>query len=210
MSIIDFFTDDETKLLGNDLFFRNKFLEFINKHKEYYILIWNYNTNYGFGRIDLGITDKRLKDIEESIIDFDDVLEIYANKNGLKYLPKIKGGIDKRYYFALLNSIEINRDWIYGKHELIIPNFETLYRSSRVKAKIMCELLTLFINNNVNVQFNQKIVKETKKIMGWRGKLKLFHEFKQEFIKWFVTTMLASIITWPIPLLLGWLILGKI
>lgn len=166
---INYFTDEEWCVLGNEQDFTRKVLRFLDTHKKHYFLIWNFNVDYSFQNFNLGLEDKELRKLINRCIDFDDVLEVYAKKRGVAYLKKVKGGFDSRYYFALLNKIELNANWIWGGHEANIRDYQLLKQSSRVKTKIMAVLLDKFKDNTLKVNNNKKLIEKSKIIMGWRG-----------------------------------------
>ena len=98
----------------------------------------------------------------------------YAQKKGYQYIQKPKGGFDTRYYLALLNNIELNSDWIWGKFESYIKDCQKLKHSSRIKAKVMVNIVDKFGDDTLNVIHDKKILKQSKKIMGLKGILNMF------------------------------------
>lgn len=173
---INYFTDEEWCVLGNEQDFSRKVLKFLNAHKGYYFLFWNYNVNYSFQNFDLGLEDNELRKLINKCIDFDDVFEVYAENKRVTYLKKVKGGFDSRYYFALLNKIEVNPNWIWGGHEANIRDYQLLKQSSRIKAKVMAILLDKFRDNTLKVNNNKKLIAKSKVILGWRGLFSVWYQ----------------------------------
>lgn len=176
---IDYFTDEEWCVIGDDSEFKKKIIKFLESHKDYYFVFMNFNINYTFQNFDLAYNERKLRNLINRCVDLDAAFETYAEKKGYPYVQKIKGGFDTRYYFALLNDISINSDWIWGKYETSIKNYQKLKKSSRIKSKIMVRLIDMFKNNTLKVEHNDEYIKKSKEIMGlygrcniWKGEIK--------------------------------------
>lgn len=191
---VDYFTDEEWYVFGDDLEFRKKVNKYLNRHEDYYFLFWNFNINYCFNKFDLGIDELESCNLNDRCIDFDDVLEVYAEKKGYQYVKKGNRGIDTRYYLALLNKISIPNSWISGEHEINIKNYLILKNSSRSKAKLMVKLLNKFINDTLDVHHDDKYIEKSKKIKGYRGKINYYINNSKELFNPFLTFVAGIIL----------------
>ncbi len=164
------FTDEEFGLNGNNEEFKIKLKDYFDNHKDYYFALWNPNYHYSFKNLDV-LNEQELTEINNRVIDLDDVFEMYAEKNNQTYIRKVDNGFDTRYYFALLNNIEIVGNWIWGKNEITVKDYSALLVSSRIKVKVTARLISKLIDKTLNVSSDEKIIKKSKRIIGFSGKL---------------------------------------
>lgn len=167
---LDYFTDEEFGLDIRDNDFNNKLKNYLESHKDYYLALWNYNYHYSFKNLNV-FNDTELKELDKRAIDLDDVFEKYAEGNKQKYVRKVDNGFDTRYYFALLNNIEICGVWIWGGNEKDINNYPALLVSSRIKVKITARLISKLIDKTLKVSTDEKTIKKSRKIIGVSGKI---------------------------------------
>ena len=168
---LDFFTDEEFSIEGDEKDFNQKLNNYFDSHNGHYFILWNFNTHYSYQNLNLGFNNPKLSNLSNRTIDLDDVFEVYAESQNYSYIEKIKPAFDTRYYFALLNNIEMGEGWIWGGNEKDVKNYPALLKSSRLKTKITARLLTKYLENSLKVNSHKKIIKSAKRIIGIRGKI---------------------------------------
>jgi len=198
---LDFFSDEEFSIEGDDKEFRTKLKKYFDNHKDYFFALWNFNAHYSYQNLDVGLSESELSDLSGRTIDPDDVFALYATKNGYPYIEKIKPAFDTRYYFALLNNIEISDGWIWGGNEKDIKNYVALIKSSRVKTKIMARLVSKYLDGTLKAGSNKAIIKKSKRILGFRGKLLYWRKYWKLAFVWVVLYLLARLIEFLINIL---------
>jgi len=195
---IDYYTDEEFAIDKTDPDFKIKIKRYFENHRDYYFCLWNFNSTYSYKNLDLTISESNIKKLGLRTIDLDSAFEEYVLLKNIKYIKKQGNGFDKRYYFALLNGIEISRGWIWGKHEAKITNYVALLQSSRLKAKITLKLLDKYRNGVLKLSENKKIVQKSKRIIGIIGWLNYYWTYKRDIALILLSimgTILLSIIS---------------
>lgn len=156
----NFFRDTDKYFSADEINFRFLIRQYLDMHKNYYLIFWNHNTKYGMDKLDLGYSNKELFQLEKRIIDFDDALESYCEEKKINYIKE--NVYERRYYLALLNNFVMNNDWIIGSCEKDIRDYRKLKDSSRIKGKCMAYLLKCFIENTLKIEINKDLVNKVK------------------------------------------------
>src|SRR3989338_2860960 len=193
---LDYFSDAEWYRLASNPLLHRDVSGFLAERKNYYFAFWNYNPYYGFGKFDLRLSEEDFGKLEERCIDLDAASQYYGEKMKQGYIGKMKGGLDKRYYLALLNNLNFQRDdWITGKHEANIRNLQVLKGSSRAKIHVIRDLIELMQKKKLLVKLDTSFIKKSKKIGGVRALIRIKLKSRWEIIEKILLFVLGSIVT---------------